>query len=274
MIKKMERELHQLRRLARQLNRHFDEIDEELRLAGRLQRDLLPQTLPNRPPLRFAQLYRPAGWVSGDIFDTFAIGDRHIGVFIADAMGHGTAAGLITMLLRRALVPIERRGDGERVRSAADVMRQLHDGLAQQNLPHSQFVTAAYGLVDVQSLEFSWARGGHPYPLHIDTNGKIRELRSDGALLGVAGLEPEFEERRQRLAPGDKILLYTDGLEELFIDGRDPTDGSPRYSTNLQGWAPLGAEAFTAAIGDYLDHQEGSLNPQDDVTVVVLEVAR
>lgn len=274
LLNRMETELRQLQRLGRNLNRYFEEIDQEMRLTGRLQRDFLPRTLPVAPSLQFAQLYRPAAWVSGDIFDIFRVNERHLALFIADAMGHGTAAGLMSMFLRRALVPTQRQGESELVVSPAEVMCQLHESLVRQDFPHAQFVTAAYAIVDLASFEVRLARGGHPYPLHISASGEVRELRCDGGLLGVAGLEPAFEEHRCQLVPGDKVMFYTDGLEDVFIRGRDEQSEQPEYSPSLLRWAQLDAQPLVATIGDYLDHREGSLNPADDVTVVVLQVTR
>ena len=72
----------------------------------------------------------------------------------------------------------------------------------------------------------------------------------------------------------DKVMFYTDGLEDVFILGRDEQSEQPEYSPSLLRWAQLDAEPLVATIGDYLDHREGSLNPADDVTVVVLQVTR
>jgi sigma-B regulation protein RsbU (phosphoserine phosphatase) len=272
-VRRMEKELQRLQRLGRHLNRYFEEIDHELRLAGRLQHDFLPSELPHAGPLKFAQLYRPAGWVSGDIFDVFRIDERYLGIFIADAMGHGTAAGLMTMFLRRALIPKQGHGDAERILTPAEAVRQLHEGLARQDLPHAQFVTAAYALLDIESLEIRLARGGHPYPLHVDAGGAIREMRCEGGLLGVAGLEPEFDEHHGRLTPGDKVIFYTDGLEELFIAARDGQSEQADFTEQLLDWSRLDANSFVTTLADHLDQQEGSLNPADDITVVVAEVA-
>lgn len=273
-VKQMEKELQRLQQLGRHLNRYFDEIDQEMRLAGRLQRDFMPRTLPEMPPLRFAHLYRPAVWVSGDIFDVFPIDDRHMAMFIADAMGHGTAAGLMTMFLRRSLVSKQNDGNGERIVPPSEAMRILHEGLAKQELPHAQFVTAAYAIIDADSLDIRLARGGHPYPFHVNAAGEISEMRCEGGLLGVSGLEPEFDEHRCRLEPGDKVIFYTDGLEKLFIEDRDAETELAEYGPRFREWAKLDAEGLINALADYLDHEEGSLNPEDDVTVVVAEVAR
>ena len=270
-MKRMEKELQQLQRLGRHLNRYFDEIDQEMRLAGRLQRDFMPHELPEFPR-HFAQLYRPAVWVSGDIFDVFRIDNRHLAIFIADAMGHGTAAGLMTMFLRRALVPRQLNGDAECIVPPAQAIYRLHEGLARQDLPHAQFVTAAYAIIDTESLNVRLARGGHPYPLRVSASGEISEMRCEGGLLGVAGLDPEFDEHHTRLAPGDKLIFYTDGLEELFVNARDRETELAEFAAHFHEWAKLDADALVSALTDHLDRQEGSLNPKDDITVVVAEV--
>jgi len=272
-VKRMESEMKQLQRLGQHLTRYFDEIDYELRLAGRLQRDFLPRKMPAVEPIRFAQLYRPAAWVSGDIFDVFQIDDQHLGLLIADAMGHGTAAGLMTMFLRRALVPRVLKGNTPHIVAPADAMREMHDELARLDLPHAPFVTAAYMIFDIATLDVRLARGGHPYPLRVSPTGEIEEMRSDGGLLGINGLDPAFEELRARLEPGEKVIFYTDGIEDLIVADRDPKSETAEYTSLLRGWARLDADGFIAALVDHLDHQEGSLNPEDDVTVVVAEVA-
>lgn len=271
-VKHLETELQRLRRLGQHLNRYFEEVDQEMRLAGRLQHDFLPGNLPVVGPLSFAQLYRPATWVSGDIFDVFTIDEQHLGMFIADAMGHGTAAGLMTMYLRRALVPRDYQGDTQRIVPPAEVIHKLHDELVRQDLPNAQFVTAAYATIDVRSLDIRLARGGHPYPLHITAAGEIRELCCEGGLLGVNGMDLDFGEYHGQLAPGEKVIFYTDGLEDLFLAARDRQTGVAEFTEPLLNWVRLGADDFVQSLSTHIDRQAGSLNPADDVTVVVAEV--
>src|SRR5688572_8924311 len=82
-------------------------LDEELRLAARLQQDFLPKSLPQVGPVRFHTLFRPAGHVSGDIYDVMRLDETHVGFYIVDAVGHGMPAALLTMFLKNAMVTKE-----------------------------------------------------------------------------------------------------------------------------------------------------------------------
>lgn len=272
MMRDLNRELNQQQRLGLQLNRYFEEIDKEMRMAGRLQQHFLPRSFPATDRLRFASLFRPATWVSGDIFDVFSIDESTLGMFIADAMGHGTAAGLMTMFLRKALTPKQVSGAFYAVTPPSQTMLGLHNAVLEQELPNSQFVTAAYATIDLHTLEVCLSRAGHPYPLVIDKQGGIRELRSEGGLLGLPDIAPEFDEVRERLKPGDKVVFYTDGVEDLFIEERDRVSGVTRFTPLLHAAAPLDASGFVDHMAGKLDHREGSLNPEDDITIVVAQV--
>lgn len=273
LVGRMQDELGKLQRLGTQLNRYFAEIDQELRLAGRLQRDFLPSKLPQVPPLTFATFYRPASWVSGDMYDVFRIDESHVGLFMTDAMGHGIAAGLLTMFLRQALVSKRVTGRKYQIVSPAEAIENLNTCLVRQQLPNCQFVTAAYAIIDVDKLELRSARGGHPHPILIKPDGHITELPAPGGLLGIADLPSDFGENRTRLEPGDKVLLYTDGIQDAIIDPALTGNGEPVFTDRFREWAQLDVHALTAAVGNYLDNLEGSLHQGDDVTVLAVEVS-
>lgn len=274
LVRCLDEELRHMKRLGKQLNRYISEMDKDMRLAGRLQRDFMPRRLDDMPPLRFGTLFRPAGFVSGDIFDVIRIDETHVGVFMADAMGHGTAAGLITMFLRKALVPREMTGETVRIVSPAEAMELMHEGMASHELPNSNFVTAAYAVIDLRTLALTLARGGHPYPLWIRPDGRITELRAEGGLMGLAELPPEFNESTVHLVPGDKVVFYTDGIESHLIASRDDAETPPQFTPRLRDWAKHDARGFIGALSEFLDTLEGSLHPDDDATVLVVEVAR
>lgn len=270
LIRQLERELAHMHRLGEQLNRYFSEIDQEMRLAGRLQRDFLPRAFPELPGVGFAALYRPASWVSGDMYDVFRVDEHRVGLFLADAMGHGVAAGLLTMFLRQALMPKEIHGAGYRVVSPAQALERLHECLVRQKLPNCQFVTAIYALFDARTRELWIARGGHPQPLLVRADGALQPIESSGSLLGLPDVPVEFDETRLQLAPGEKVVFFTDGLEEDLFEENRAAPGQ-RPSSLLKIWAQLSATEFVEALQQHLDTKQGSLHPADDVTLLLME---
>src|SRR5580698_3113148 len=91
-IDSLNKEIAHLKSRDQAINFHMHRLDEELRLAARLQQDFLPKTLPRLGPVRFQTLYRPAGYVSGDLYDVFRLDEKHVGFYVADAVGHGVPA--------------------------------------------------------------------------------------------------------------------------------------------------------------------------------------
>jgi len=270
LLRRMEQELANMERLGKRLKQHFSEVDQEMRLAGRLQRDFLPPLKNPIGPLRFSALYRPASWVSGDIYDVMRVDEQHVAFYVADAVGHGMASSLLTMFIKKGMVS-KRIGNGHyEVLTPSQTIAALNDALAAQGLPNCQFVTACYCLVNLQTLQMQYARGGHPHPLLVSTDAGIRELITPGGLLGLFPND-EFPTRNVQLRPGEKVILYTDGLELAYTpDEADPA-GRHVYEQLFAGAAELPGEELIARIATRLDAENGSLNPRDDLTVVVME---
>ncbi|MHC4609713.1 MAG: PP2C family protein-serine/threonine phosphatase [Planctomycetota bacterium] len=272
LIKRMDQELANMARLGKQLNQHFTEVDQEMRLAGRLQRDFLPQVRESIGPLRFSTIFRPASWVSGDIYDIVRVDERHVAFYVADAVGHGMAASLLTMFIKKAVVTKRVHDNGYELLSPSETMRGLNEALEAQSLPNCQFVTACYCLVDLETLELQFARGGHPLPLLVSADGVVTELPSSGSLLGLFAAE-EFPTSTVQLKPGEKLILYSDGLEVAYHQEKDKSNKCNYYRQVFDELAPLPADEMVARISGRLDNESGSLNPRDDVTVVAVEVA-
>ena len=260
-----------MERLGKRLNRHFTEVEQEMRLAGRLQRDFLPQVSEPIGPLSFSAVFRPASWVSGDIFDIFRVDERRVAFYVADAVGHGMAASLLTMFIKKAITAKRTFNDRYEVLSPSETMQGLNDALASQGLPNCQFVTACYCLVDTETLEMQFARGGHPYPLLTSADGAVTELKTTGGLLGLFPGE-QFATGTVQLRPGQKIILHTDGLEVVYSLNDDPESKCRHYRRLFNELARYSAREMTTRITSLLDEQVGSLNPVDDVTVIIMEV--
>ena len=256
LVKRMERELNNMQRLGKRLNQHFREVDQEMRLAGRLQRDFLPDVDEPIQNVRFATVYRPASWVSGDMFDVFRIDEDKTGFYVADAVGHGMAASLLTMFIKKAIVPKRVDGDTYTVLTPSETLAALNDVLTDQSLPNCQFVTACYGLLNHRTLTLQYARGGHPYPILITADGIVSDLKAPGGLLGLFQAE-EFPTIETQLHPGDKLLIYTDGLELVF-QGRDAESLDTRaYHRALKQLANLPVQDMMMRIESELDQESG-----------------
>lgn len=270
-LRQMQQELHRMERMSQRLNRHFEQLDQEMSLAGRLQRDFLPRGSLEFGRARFATVYRPASWVSGDMFDIVRVSDRHVGVYVADAVGHGMAAGLLTMFIKRATVPKRMDNGMEIVLSPSEVIAALNDALVDQRLPSCQFVTAGYAVLDLATMTLVSARGGHPYPLVIRATGEVEEIESTGGLLGVFKGE-EFPQAEVSLTAGDKVIFYTDGVELGFQKKGDAGFDATVYRSVFRELAAAPVDEMLGSIVRRLDAETGSLDPKDDVTIVGMEI--
>ena len=262
-----EKYLGQLEQWASSLNNSFEELHQELRLAWRVQQDFLPKQLPNGDRARFAALYRPASWVSGDIYDVFRLDEHHVGFYVADVVGHGVAAGLMTLFVKRALVTKEIGENSYVLVPPGRSLSKLNADLSEMQLPEQQFVTACYAVLNTKTFELSVARGGHPLPILIDSSGQVSRIEVPGPLLGVFE-DSEYPDVRVQLAAGDKLVMITDGLEQAF--GHDEHT-ERKVVEALAKLHHLGAEELVQAFHGVLDSLESSLHTGDDITVVVAE---
>ncbi len=268
----VERELNKMQQLSHRLNDHFREVDEEMKLAGRLQRDFLPDLTEPIHGVRFAAIFRPATWVSGDMFDVFRIGDHHTGVYLADAVGHGMSASLLTMFIKRAIIPDRMTSDGHEVSQPSDVLSALNDALAEQELPNCQFVTACYGVIDHQARTFTLARGGHPYPMRLGRGGDLEEIKVTGGLLGLF-VGAEFPSVTVPLAPGDKMVLYTDGIEHAASSAvRDTTDAADAIREFIRPLTKMPIGAGMDRVASQLPATIDDSLPRDDLTILAFEM--
>ncbi|MHC5108786.1 MAG: PP2C family protein-serine/threonine phosphatase [Planctomycetota bacterium] len=267
----MDGEVRRMERLGKRLNEHFREVDQEMQLAARLQRDFLPRNEGPIENLEYAAVYRPATWVSGDIYDVFRIDEDHTGIYVADAVGHGVAASLLTMFIKRSINAKRVEGSSYTVLSPSETMAILNDALAEQGLPNCQFVTACYAVFNHRTLVLEYARGGHPYPVMIGKDGVFQELRTTGGLLGLFGGE-EFSSGQIQLHPGDKILIYTDGVELAFQNVADGQLDTSAYFQSFRNAAHLPVQDMLDKLQNELNHEPGSLNPRDDITLLGLEI--
>ena len=270
-VRQVNKQLTAMQQLGRNLQKKFTETDRELQLASRLQRDFLPQETLKAGPLQFTTLFRPCTWVSGDIFDIFRLDEQHWGFYLADAVGHGVAAGLLAMYIKHAIRPKRTYEGSYELHAPSKVLGHLNDVLASHDLSDSQFITGWYGIINIETLVLNYAVAGHPPALHIDPKGRIRELHGDGCLLGLApGMA--FSDESITLGPGDRILVYSDGLEPTLIAQRPPMPKVPVFEAGIPELLQQPASDFVVRLRERLDTAPGSLAQEDDVSLLMMDV--
>jgi serine phosphatase RsbU (regulator of sigma subunit) len=278
----MRREVKVLNLQHQGLCSQIGKLDEELRMAAQFQREFLPCELPALDPISFHVLYRPAGYVSGDIYDVQRLDEDHIGFFVADAVGHGVPAALMTVYIKRSL-----RGkridpnapNGYSLLTPAEALAQLNADMISTQNGKVRFATACYGVLDTRTMKLTMARAGHPFPMLLrGEDDRVETIEPEGGLLGV--FEDEvYEEQSVQMKPGDRLLIYSDGFECAFPDEETNDNGKRKVANEnyAKEFLDLGNGDPAAAIKrleDKLDEQAGSLNQKDDLTVLCIAVSK
>lgn len=216
-IRELDRTAHNYERLARQ----HDRLKEELALARRVQRTLLPNEFPG-PPLRFAANYRPALEVGGDFYDVASLDGGAVAAFVADATGHGVQAALSTTLLKSAFARVARNTAGGSPGAAA-MLREMNAAL-HHILPSETFVAATLAVVDAGRGTMTVTGAGGPHPFHVAARGGgVQRIACNGLFLGAVDPDtyPAGDEVTVSLEPGDRVVFYTDGLSEVMGNDGD-----------------------------------------------------
>jgi len=277
----LKRDVRVLQAQHRGLCDQIGKLDEELRMAAQLQREFLPTTTPTLNDVSFHVLYRPAGYVSGDIYDVTRLDDHHVGFFVADAVGHGVPAALMTVFIKRSLRTkrlVTHTAQGYELIAPGEALARLNEDMIRQQSGKVRFATACYGIIDTRDYTMTIARAGHPFPMILKADGEVQTLEPEGGLLGVFPNEV-FHEQTVQLEPGDRMLVYSDGFECAFPDENLQSNGKRRVSNEnyAREFLDLGNGDPAAAIKrleDNLDTQAGSLNQKDDLTVLCMSVAK
>lgn len=264
----------------RSLSERNAEMEDDLRMACEVQQALLPQGYPSFPAnakpeesaLRFCDRYRPNGAVGGDFFDVLALSDTRAGVFICDVMGHGVRAALVTAMVRTMLETLDPVA-GEPGRLLSEMNRDLVGIFGQASIP--VFLSAFYATIDTATGAFEYANAGHPAPLLVRRgSGEVAFLAPPGGTpgppLGVRD-HASYAVCGASLEPGDKLMLFTDGLYEVVGSGEEAYgEDQLRDAVRKRVAQPVG-QLIDEVLGEILQYSEGR-GFADDVCLVGMEV--
>jgi phosphoserine phosphatase RsbU/P len=237
-------------------------LEKQVRLAGDVQKRMIPQRPPIIPGVDVAAVYVPSLQLGGDFFDYIPLPYDNLGLVIADVSGKGVPASLIMASVRAFL-----RAQVDNVYYLYEVIRRVNLMLCRDT-EATEFVTLFYGVLDARNRKLTYCNAGHPPPLLL-RNGRVRELRSDNMVLGVDP-EEQYTQSVLDLQHDDTLMLYTDGLAEA-MNFRNEMFGRQRI---FEAFARGGASADVVAQGMLWEMRRfvGMSRRGDDVTMVVAKV--
>ena len=244
-----------------------EELARSMERARQVQRRMLPAELPNVPGYELSHIFRPCERVSGDFYDVFMTPSGRACIVIADVSGHGLDAALVMGMAKKAF-SVRAQED----RSAAQIVCKVNADV-KPDLEEARFITASLSVLDPASHTLVYARAGHNPAIHwCAATGEVKLMTPPGMMIGVDE-GPRFEavtkEELVRLAPGDVIVQYTDGVTEGTNEAGEQF-GVDRLTEAIvrAGAAPADVilGSVTAAIERFCEGR-----PQDDdVTLLVL----
>lgn len=243
-----------------------------LEAAARVQRSLLPTQAPSVPGLNFAWQYHPCEKVAGDMYGIQVLNERYVACYVLDVSGHGMPAALLSVSLSRTLSDVEGllRRHSE-VTLPSQVVSELNRRFPVMS-QSDQFITLLYGVLDLEQRTLTYVRAGHPGPMVSRARGVWMQDDQEGC--PPVGILEEVEYRDEVLAlePGDRVLLYTDGITEAADAGGDMF-GTDRLVHALE--ESRGRDLQTALHGlmERVERFSSTARLRDDLTMLGFELA-
>ncbi len=241
-------------------DQQFNALQKELEIARRIQTSILPPAYPQSAHFHVAARYVPMTAVAGDFYDFLITDEAQAGLLIADVSGHGVPAALIASMVK--LAATSQRANAADPAQLLAGMNTVLCGNTQE-----QFVTAAYVYLDAESSTLRYSAAAHP-PMLLLRGGDVIELTENGLML-AAFTFATYTTADYLLEPGDRLLLYTDGLlEAVNLQGEE--FGSNRLHALLQETGYLPAEEASTQIISSLERWS-SQSQNDDLTLLICD---
>jgi PAS domain S-box-containing protein len=258
-----------LEALAERIGTTFDNLRlyrERDFIARTLQASLLPVAIPDVAGLEIAKEYRPAGEgfdVGGDFYDVFEMLDGSWAIVVGDVCGKGTTAAALTGVARHTIRAGARLG-----KSPAEVLALVNDAIMLE-APDERFCTVALAEVthrDGGGVSVRAASGGHPPPLVLRADGTVEEIDEPGTLLGLFE-DPHLPESTFDLAPGDTLIVYTDGVTDEQFEGEEFGEGRlAELVRRCRGCSPAEIASRIVTAVEAFNPEP----PRDDIAVVAV----
>jgi len=272
-----------LYRLNRELVDRQRRLDEDLAAAAEIQSSLLPQETSAFEPFEIAWAFEPSTLIAGDIFNVIRLDESCFAAYALDVSGHGVPAAMVAVSVCQNLqpdsalirAPDRRSASGQSPRSPAEVLRALDLEYPFERFSH--FFSMVYLLIDTTAGTLTCSNAGHPQPVILRNGGGIQQLQRGGPVIGLRSLrrltdrESVFSEEKIRLASGDRVLLYTDGLTE-YRSAAGELYGNARFLARLEALRQKPLAEMIEAVRLSLREFGGGTQPADDMTLLGIEL--
>ncbi len=254
-------------------------IQEDLKMAERIQRKLLPANMSCILGVGMEALFHPSKHVSGDIYNFFRLDDRRVGFYTIDVAGHGIAAAMMSLTLSQQLVP--------EIRPSSLITFGLHESLPgfKRALPPATVVTRLnqqyqsddagtlyftmiYGVIDTVSRTIDFCQAGHPNPIYLPSDGQAQFMGDGGFPVGLT-LLAEYESVSLQCNLGDSLFFYSDGITEC-MDENNQMFGEEQLLQIIEETRQLPYENVLSAISDRIAAWRGSTKFDDDISLLKL----
>lgn len=243
-------------------------LTRELANARAIQKRLLPAEEPRVAGFEVAGASVPSREIGGDYFDFLLQGEDHLGVAIGDVSGKGMPAALLMSNLQAGL-----HGQVLHPSSVADIVSRVNDLMVAATDPH-MFATFFYGVLDLNAGTFTSTNAGHNPPLVLRKSGELEQLQLGGLLIGMLAGQT-YKQQVTELAPGEVVVLYTDGITEAVGPSAEEDDpeamfGEEALAEVVRRSAHLPAVGIKEAILDAVREHTRGVPQSDDITLVVI----
>ena len=243
--------------------RKRERLEGELEVARLIQQNFLPKELPDLPGWQVAAYYRPASEVGGDFYDFIELPDGQVGLVVGDVTDKGMPAAMVMAATRSLL-----RAAAQRLVNPGEVLERVNELLCP-DIPPNMFVTCLYAVLDPATGRLRYANAGHNVPYVLTTEG-VGEFRATGMPLGLMP-SMVYEEKGANLAPGETMLLYSDGLVEAHNAEREMF-GFPRLAAVMTD-RPQSASLIDRLLSSLDSFTSLDWEQEDDITLVSIERA-
>jgi len=265
---KVEERTEELQTVLSDLKEKDDMIQKQLDLASIIQRSILPGQIEDWNELKFSVRYIAMEKIGGDFYDVYFLKNDKLGILVADVSGHGIPAALVTIMAKMSFGNACQIYDSPR-RIFQEVNQNILDYVKTQN-----YLTTFFIVFD-SDYNVTYSNASHQKALLLRTEeGKIEQLDTNGLFIGaIEDARDSYEEKKTKLHYGDKIILYTDGIPESLNINREEYSNS-RFEETIMKNKQLPLEDFTSSIVEDVQRFIGNATVQDDITLMVIELAR